>query len=76
MEDTVSMGLTALLAWLVGSAVLFAMLVAFYPPYLRWRIRRRGAAAGRPVAVVPVRHVSEAQSESAVRQRTFQAPGA
>ena len=71
-----SMELTTLLVWLVAPAVLFAMLVAFYPPYLRWRIRRRGDAAGRPVATLPARHVSEARRASAARPRSVQSPGA
>jgi len=75
MGLTVSVELTALLAWLLVPAVLFWLLVVLYPPYLRWRVGKwedlRDSAATR----APGSSASDASRDTGVRSRTFHAPG-
>ena len=69
-----SVELVALLIWLIGPPLLFAMLVVFYPPYLRRRIGRRDVNSG-VVFRLRARAGSDARRDSTASSRASQASG-
>ena len=74
MGNPMSMELVALLVWLVGLPLVFAMLVVFYPTYLRRRIGRREANS--TVVIKMPRADSGAGRERVASSRASQTPRA